>query len=34
MDHLKSKFDFFKGLKEGNTATIFDYVDPVDGSVS
>jgi len=34
MEHLKTKFEFFDKLKEGNKADVFDYTDPVDKSVS
>ncbi|EGR28798.1 phosphoglucomutase 2, putative [Ichthyophthirius multifiliis] len=34
MKHLEGQFEYFKGLQEGNKADIFNYTDPVDGSVS
>mmetsp|Transcript_14525 Transcript_14525/g.12332 ORF Transcript_14525/g.12332 Transcript_14525/m.12332 type:complete len:476 (+) Transcript_14525:354-1781(+) len=34
MEHLPTQFSKFESLKEGNKADIFDYTDPVDGSVS
>ncbi|CAK62173.1 unnamed protein product (macronuclear) [Paramecium tetraurelia] len=34
MEHLKTKFQYFEQLKQGNKADIYDYVDPVDQSVS
>ncbi|CAD8049364.1 unnamed protein product [Paramecium sonneborni] len=34
MEHLKTKFQYFEQLKEGNKADIYDYTDPVDQSVS
>lgn len=34
MAHLETQFEYFKGLQAGNTADIFNYTDPVDGSIS
>lgn len=34
MDHLVSQFDYFRNLKEGNKADIFEYKDPCDFSIS
>ncbi|KAL4468805.1 hypothetical protein ABPG74_005308 [Tetrahymena malaccensis] len=34
MAHLETQFKYFEGLQKGNVADIFNYTDPVDGSVS
>jgi len=34
MEHLKSQFQKFESLTPGNKADVFEYKDPVDGSVS
>jgi phosphoglucomutase len=32
--HIESQFPVFEAEAEGNTATIFEYTDPIDGSIS